>query len=51
MSPADMIRQQVAALMADGEAGQALELLQKILQDEPCPASIAVESTAGAGAY
>ncbi|MBO9482547.1 tetratricopeptide repeat protein [Salinisphaera sp. G21_0] len=35
MSPADMIRQQVEALMAEGEAGQALELLQNILQDEP----------------
>ncbi|MGO0307898.1 co-chaperone YbbN [Endozoicomonas acroporae] len=35
MSPAEMIRQQVEALMAEGEAGQALELLQNILQDEP----------------
>ena len=35
MSPAEMIRQQVEALMAEGEAGQALELLQNILKDEP----------------
>ncbi|WP_257284395.1 tetratricopeptide repeat protein [Endozoicomonas sp. SESOKO1] len=35
MSPADMIRQQVEALMAEGEAGRALALLQNILQDEP----------------
>ncbi|WBA80133.1 tetratricopeptide repeat protein [Endozoicomonas sp. GU-1] len=35
MSPAEMIRQQVEALMAEGEAGRALELLQNILQDEP----------------
>ena len=35
MSPAEMIGQQVEALMAEGKAGQALELLQKILQDEP----------------
>ena len=35
ISPAEMIRQQVEALMAEGEAGQALELLQNILKDEP----------------
>lgn len=35
MSPADMIRQQVEALMAEGETGRALELLQNILQEEP----------------
>lgn len=35
MSPADMIRQQVEVLMAEGEAGQALDLLQNILKDEP----------------
>ncbi|MFK0572136.1 co-chaperone YbbN [Endozoicomonas sp.] len=35
MSPADMIRQQVEALMAEGEAGQALDMLQNILRDEP----------------
>ncbi|USE38726.1 tetratricopeptide repeat protein [Endozoicomonas sp. SCSIO W0465] len=35
MSPAEMIRQQVEALMAEGEADQALELLQNILKDEP----------------
>ncbi|WP_238593640.1 tetratricopeptide repeat protein [Endozoicomonas atrinae] len=35
MSPAEMIRQQVETLMAEGEAGQALELLQNILKDEP----------------
>ena len=35
MSPAEMIRQQVEALMTEGEAGQALELLQNILKDEP----------------
>ncbi len=35
MSPADMIRQQVEVLMAEGDAGQALDLLQNILKDEP----------------
>ncbi|WP_257294831.1 tetratricopeptide repeat protein [Endozoicomonas sp. YOMI1] len=35
MSPAERIRQQVEALMAEGEAGQALKLLQNILLDEP----------------
>lgn len=35
MSPADMIRQQVETLMAEGQAGQALDMLQNILKDEP----------------
>ena len=35
MSPADLIRQQVEALMAEGQAGQALDVLQNILRNEP----------------
>ncbi|OED49209.1 hypothetical protein ACH42_02020 [Endozoicomonas sp. (ex Bugula neritina AB1)] len=35
MSPADRIRQQVDALIAEGDTEQALALLQQILQEEP----------------
>ena len=35
MSPADLIRQQVDALIAEGETEHALMLLQQILQEEP----------------
>lgn len=35
MSPAEMIGQQVSALMAEGQAEEALTLLQGILKDEP----------------
>ncbi len=35
LSPADRIRQQVDALIAEGETEQALTLLQSILQEEP----------------
>lgn len=35
MSPADRIRQQIEALMAEGQTGEALDLLQNILKDEP----------------
>ncbi|WP_067520439.1 tetratricopeptide repeat protein [Endozoicomonas ascidiicola] len=35
MSPADMVRQQVETLMAEGQAAEALGLLQNILKDEP----------------
>ena len=35
MSPADMVRQQVETLMAEGQAAEALALLQNILKDEP----------------
>ena len=35
MSPAEMIGQQVSALIAEGQAEEALTLLQSILKDEP----------------
>ncbi len=35
MSPAELIGQQVSALMAEGQAEEALSLLQSILKDEP----------------
>ena len=35
MSPAELVGQQVSALMAEGQAEEALTLLQGILEDEP----------------
>ena len=35
MSPAELVGQQVSALMAEGQAAEALTLLQDILEDEP----------------
>ena len=35
MSPAERVRQQIEALMAEGQAEEALVLLQNILKDEP----------------